>query len=336
LAACKESDVAIFLMKKIQLFAGVVPLLFFLVFFLIATPLWGETLSPKGAITLSPFYGQYELEEDSGDPHFPHRLWGVRMGGVASKRLVVEGWLAYLDDETLTQTGARAGWYLHRVELLYFPGQSKTIIPYIAGGLGGIRFDLKNGNEIGLVADVGAGVAIAFPKIGVVRPTLRIDARSLVRSSRGEMLRGMEATAGFSFEWKPSKKKPLKIAAPIKKPIESGIEDIEMDGFESNDATLSLNQKAILQELATRLRKYPKAMLEVTGHTDNVGMEGENLDLSRKRARVVNDYLVKQGIATERIFLLDAGESKPTTSNRYEPGKVRNRRVTIHVITNPD
>ncbi|MEK7286475.1 MAG: OmpA family protein [Nitrospirota bacterium] len=330
------------MMKKIQIFAGgvplagVVPLLIFLVFFLTAKPLWGETLSQKGAITLSPFYGQYELEEDSGDPHFPHRLWGLRVGGVVSKRVVVEGWLAYLDDETITPTGERSGWYLHRVDLLYFPWQAKTITPYIAGGLGGIRFDLKKGNEIGLVADVGAGVAIAFPKIGVVRPTLRIDARSLVRSSRGEMLRGMEATAGFSFEWKPSKKKPAKSTAPIKKPIESGIEDIEMDGFKSDDATLSENHKAILDEFIVRLKKYPKAMLEVIGHTDHIGLERFNIDLARKRTRVVNDYLVKHGIETERILLVEAGESKPLNSNRYEPGRVRNRRVTIHIITNPN
>jgi len=72
--------------------------------------------------------------------------------------------------------------------------------------------------------------------------------------------------------------------------------------------------------------------IEVIGHTDDVGGEQYNLELSEQRARAVRDYLVSTGVDPTKIVITGAGQSKPIASNRTEEGRAQNRRVEVLVL----
>ncbi|MEL7161007.1 MAG: OmpA family protein, partial [Bacteroidota bacterium] len=84
-----------------------------------------------------------------------------------------------------------------------------------------------------------------------------------------------------------------------------------------------------LDRLAELLASAPTYRVTISGHTDDVGEEEENLDLSRKRAASVKDYLVAKGIAAERITTRGFGESRPVADNATEEGRAKNRRTTF-------
>ena len=69
--------------------------------------------------------------------------------------------------------------------------------------------------------------------------------------------------------------------------------------------------------------------IKIIGHTDNVGTEAYNLDLSKKRAQSIYDALIKRGVSSSRISHLGKGESIPIFNNQTELNRQKNRRVEI-------
>ncbi len=72
--------------------------------------------------------------------------------------------------------------------------------------------------------------------------------------------------------------------------------------------------------------------IKITAHTDSIGSLANNQALSQRRATTVKDFLVKNGIAAERISFSFFGEKMPATANDSEEGRQRNRRATVEVI----
>jgi len=87
-----------------------------------------------------------------------------------------------------------------------------------------------------------------------------------------------------------------------------------------------------LQEVISFLEKYPKIIIEISGHTDEVGTNEKNLDLSHRRADKIKEIMVKGGIDTNRILTAGYGETKPIASNTTAEGKLKNRRVEFKII----
>lgn len=84
------------------------------------------------------------------------------------------------------------------------------------------------------------------------------------------------------------------------------------------------------------LLKYPELRLEVAGHTDNVGAEDYNQQLSEARATAVRNYLRHTiGIATDRMTVRGYGEMHPLVSNSSSTGRAVNRRVEFRIL-NPE
>ena len=100
-------------------------------------------------------------------------------------------------------------------------------------------------------------------------------------------------------------------------------------GFDS--AIVRGSARSNLDALAENLDKYDDSNLMIVGHTDDVGREAYNLDLSERRADAATRYLVVQGVARSRIGTLGVGESEPVTSNGSEEGRSRNRRIEIAI-----
>ena len=68
-------------------------------------------------------------------------------------------------------------------------------------------------------------------------------------------------------------------------------------------------------------------------HSDSIGTIKNNLDLSLKRAMIIKNYMINQGIIESRIKLMAYGESKPKVSNMLKKGRQINRRVTAKIIS---
>ncbi|NUO07591.1 MAG: OmpA family protein [Candidatus Brocadia sp.] len=84
-----------------------------------------------------------------------------------------------------------------------------------------------------------------------------------------------------------------------------------------------------LGNIVSVLQKNPDMHIRIEGHTDNIGSMEYNIDLSRKRAQAVKDYLVGKGIDGSRISIAGFGFQKPIASNDTEEGRSLNRRAEI-------
>ncbi|MEJ1237423.1 OmpA family protein [Chryseolinea sp. T2] len=99
--------------------------------------------------------------------------------------------------------------------------------------------------------------------------------------------------------------------------------------FETNKATLRSEHFATLKSIVDYLHQHPERSVKISGHTDNIGDETQNLTLSRKRADVVADYLVKNGVNTNRVETFGLGSAKPIDANTTDAGRKKNRRVEL-------
>lgn len=100
--------------------------------------------------------------------------------------------------------------------------------------------------------------------------------------------------------------------------------------FDFNQATIKPESSQVLGQVAEVLKSQPSLKLSIEGHTDNVGKAAYNLDLSRKRAESVKDYLVsKFQIDAARLPTQGFGDSKPIAKNDTEAGRAQNRRVEL-------
>lgn len=101
--------------------------------------------------------------------------------------------------------------------------------------------------------------------------------------------------------------------------------------FEQSSYNLLPSSYSELNTLADYLLKNPAVIIEISGHTDNVGDPRLNLALSENRAKVVRHYLIQKGVAEERILAKGYGGTRPLTSNANETERAQNRRVELLV-----
>lgn len=102
--------------------------------------------------------------------------------------------------------------------------------------------------------------------------------------------------------------------------------------FASNSGDINANFYEVLNSVAVVLNEYKKTTVDVVGHTDNVGSDAYNQQLSERRARSVAEYLVSQGVMADRLLLAGRGKSDPIATNDTPEGRAQNRRVTIQII----
>lgn len=86
-----------------------------------------------------------------------------------------------------------------------------------------------------------------------------------------------------------------------------------------------------LDKLAALLVKYDRTVVHVVGHTDSIGSELYNKELSLRRATSVADYLASAGVPRSRLRTEGRGESEPRATNDTEAGRQLNRRVELFV-----
>lgn len=102
--------------------------------------------------------------------------------------------------------------------------------------------------------------------------------------------------------------------------------------FETGRAELKPGALLNLQPLIDFLKANPGRNLLIEGHTDSVGTEEYNRELSRARASAVRDFFVAQGIGPERVTIQGYGEQYPVASNDNAAGRQQNRRVNLVIL----
>ncbi len=125
---------------------------------------------------------------------------------------------------------------------------------------------------------------------------------------------------------------PLDPSDDIPKKAEFKVEvgkSIALEGvtFATGSAKLTPESEATLEKAYNTLYQNPEVVVEIQGHTDNVGKRVTNMKLSQARADAVKAWLVAKGVAAERITTKGYGPDKPVALNTTKEGKAKNRRI---------
>jgi len=99
--------------------------------------------------------------------------------------------------------------------------------------------------------------------------------------------------------------------------------------FLKNSDELTGTSFAALDRLLASLRAYPEVKIEIQGHTDSVGSEQVNLNIARRRANTIRNYLMGRGVDGGRLTAVGYGEAQPIADNATKAGREANRRVVI-------
>lgn len=173
----------------------------------------------------------------------------------------------------------------------------------------------------------------------------RGDAPGYVTDSNGNIVRSGSGDCWHSSDWKPEMATivgcdgaTLDTQVEIIKGAPSGlvttivIPEAALFGFDS--AEFSEEGKKAIEEYRTEIApELAEAYAGViVGHTDNTGDPQYNLDLSRRRAESVRDYLIETGTPPEKLRVVGRGEQDPIASNDTKEGRAQNRRVEIIVL----
>jgi outer membrane protein OmpA-like peptidoglycan-associated protein len=104
--------------------------------------------------------------------------------------------------------------------------------------------------------------------------------------------------------------------------------------FETGSTQLTPDSGKTVDNLSAILKAYPRAQIQLAGHTDNTGSPETNRQLSLDRANAVKTMLVSSGIDANRISTVGFGQDQPLASNDSEEGRAKNRRTELTVTSN--
>jgi len=99
--------------------------------------------------------------------------------------------------------------------------------------------------------------------------------------------------------------------------------------FDFDSAKVKPEAYPMLEEAVLILKKNPNLVVEIDGHTDNIGSAAYNMTLSEKRAKAIKDHFVSRGIDPKQLPTKGFGFTKPAASNDTKEGRAKNRRVEL-------
>ena len=104
--------------------------------------------------------------------------------------------------------------------------------------------------------------------------------------------------------------------------------------FDTGKANINAKSQETLLRLEKVLEDYPDTNILVSGHTDSQGADAYNMELSKRRANAVANYLQQKGLAESRFTVNWFGESIPKYDNTTAEGRSKNRRVELGIVAN--
>lgn len=129
-------------------------------------------------------------------------------------------------------------------------------------------------------------------------------------------------------EPEPEPQKPERVIV-----TERNIIITEQVHFATGKDTILEQSFPILLDIARVMQRNPQIeLLRIEGHTDSVGREDKNLDLSIRRAASVRRFLIESGIDESRLESVGYGQSRPIADNKTKEGRAKNRRVEFTIM----
>jgi len=134
----------------------------------------------------------------------------------------------------------------------------------------------------------------------------------------------------------PYREQPAIVKAPpVTKPeqVKPHIDTLVLQDvlFKFDSGSLTPEASHVLDTILVKLQQTPYKKIRVEGHTDSLGTDSYNMDLSGRRANSVMQYFISKGMSTNVIEAEGKGEAQPVATNRSDEGRRRNRRVEILV-----
>ncbi|GFO55654.1 hypothetical protein GMSM_26610 [Geomonas sp. Red276] len=130
----------------------------------------------------------------------------------------------------------------------------------------------------------------------------------------------------------PPPVEPPPMAAPVVDLCKPTVLDVH---FDTNKWDIKPEYNTALLSVAEFLKRYPAATGTIEGHTDSVGNQAANMNLSQKRADSIRKYLIdKFGVAPDRVKAVGYGPKKPIASNKTAAGRAKNRRIEANFSCN--
>ena len=102
--------------------------------------------------------------------------------------------------------------------------------------------------------------------------------------------------------------------------------------FDTDKASIKQSSENQLDNAVDVMKRYPDIRVMVTGHTDAQGGYRHNVDLSRRRADAVRDYMVGKGVDAKRIETRGVGPDEPISTNDTAEGRSLNRRIEFTIL----
>jgi outer membrane protein OmpA-like peptidoglycan-associated protein len=230
-------------------------------------------------------------------------------------------------------------------------GSTAIVLGAVSASDGGVLGGLLTGRKYfrGTLARVGASsVRVLVDGVATALPALQVKGQVAVGGDQGELelwiYDSAEAPLLLKQRFQGTESQLVRVQRPDSNAhrgkLQGGGIDIlggatcraELNGvyFLSCSAQLLPDSRPAIQAVAAALKAAPDWALTIEGHTDNIGTEASNLDLSKRRAEALKTELVtREGIAAARLATAGFGAKRPVDNNDTLVGRAHNRRVEL-------
>ena len=246
---------------------------------------------------------------------------------------------SYIDTANKSVGSKKAYGSLSSLDAVYHFGTPGIgLRPYVSAGMGHQSLSQSSQNHSGrdhtTFANIGAGAKYYI--------TENLFAKASVDGMHGFDNHQSEWMAGVGVGLNFGGKKAV-AAAPVVAPVEPVVYEeeaveaetvrVELDvKFDFDKAQVQQGSYSDIENLAEFMKQFPQTATTVEGHTDSVGNDAYNQNLSERRAGAVRDVLVNQfGVEANRVNAVGYGESTPVADNATGEGRAVNRRVEAAV-----
>ena len=338
-------------------------------------PLAARSGVREGSVEISPFLGINFFEQSQN--LYDNLLYGGRIGYNFTDRFGVEGTLEFINTSVADRSfsGDKEGQYrgpMDKVDLFFYNLDAVfNIIPdndftlFVVGGFGGVNYNPSIASGDMSTFDLGLGAKFWLAENFAIRADLRDNMVTEIFHEDAFLknaYQNINATLGlvFAFGGENAKEEAKedapeviyvaevpepKVAEKVKDiasnpPVQEKIVVLAFEDlhFSYDKSTLSENAKAIIKRSVQILKDNPKTRIRIAGYTSAAGTEEYNQGLSERRAKVVKDYLVQEGLVSKgRLTTIGYGETKPdmheaAPKQHYSTAAKANMRVLFEVI----
>jgi len=224
---------------------------------------------------------------------------------------------------------------LAQIEAVYHFGTG-NVLPYISAGLAHqeLKADSDNTDDRTTMAMAGVGIKNYLNENFFVKAG--VDALYGFDHGNTEWQAGVGLGINFGAKSAPVAE-PAPAPAPVVAPAPAPAPEmqsvrVELDVlFDFDKDTIRPEYRQDIQSLAEFMKTYPSVTTTVEGHTDSVGSDAYNQNLSERRANAVREALISEGVDGSRVSSVGYGEARPIADNSTDEGRSMNRRVEAEV-----